>query len=298
MVRSRHLIDVETLRGLLGQPEIRIVDCRFELADPRAGRAAYLSGHIPGAVYSDLDKDLAGPVGPETGRHPLPDPVLLAHTFGALGIDNDTSVVVYDDSTGAIAARAWWLLRWLGHERARVLDGGFRAWVDVRYPTEKGGIDVQEREFAARPRNELILQTDEILRAGESASGLRLVDARSEARFQGVEEPIDDVAGHIPGTRNLPCADNVDEKGRWRSVGLIRERLEEVLGEPDGKPWSVMCGSGVTACHLVIAGLLAGYAEPRVYVGSWSEWITDSNRKVATGPERGSGNEADFAEYP
>ena len=296
MIETKYLVDVDEIRGVLGQPGIRIVDCRFELSDPEAGYAAYLSGHIPGAVYADLDRDLAGPIGPETGRHPMPDADRMVATVERLGIDNSTRVIFYDDNSGAIAARGWWLLRWLGHDEAAILDGGFRAWQEKALPLEEGVTAVSEGRFAATPRNDLILSTAEILAAGGSAASLRLIDVRAKERYTGREEPIDRVPGHIPGSLNLPFTENLHENGRWKSAGEIRRRLASALGPSVDQDWSVMCGSGVTACHLVIAGLLAGYAEPRVYVGSWSEWITDPSRKVATGGETGEGAASESAE--
>ena len=284
MANTAYLVTPALMASMLDDPTVRIIDCRFELLDPDAGRRSYEEAHIPGAVYADLDKDLAGPVGPDTGRHPLPDASRLANTFADMGVGNDSRVVVYDEGSGAVAARAWWLLRWLGHDNAAVLDGGFAAWRAAAYATDKAMAGVGRGNFVAAPRNELVLETAEIVALGDRVKDLRLVDARAAERFSGLEEPIDTVAGHIPGSCNLPFSENVDECGRWRSPEAIRASLSRVLGEPRGQSWAVMCGSGVTACHLVIGGLLAGYREPRVYVGSWSEWITDPARQVARGP--------------
>jgi len=278
-----YLISATELLSSLDDAGIRIVDCRFELLSPEAGLTSYLEAHIPGAVYADLDRDLAGPVGQSTGRHPLPDIDSATTTFSALGIDKSTRVVVYDDASGAVAARAWWLLRWLGHERVSLLNGGFAEWMAHGLPMEPGQVDVQPREFAATPRDDLVLITDEILAAADSATDLRLIDARDPARFLGEAEPIDTVAGHIAGARNLPYSTSLDGSGLWKSPELLAEGLANVLGDAPDAPWAVMCGSGVTACHLVIAGLLAGYREPRVYVGSWSEWIADPTRQIAKG---------------
>ncbi len=282
----KYLIKPLELQQSIGNFDLRLVDCRFVLLDPDAGRASYREGHIPGAVFADLDRDLAGPVRSDSGRHPLPDVDRISDTFSNLGIGSSTSVIVYDDSSGALAARAWWLLRWLGHDDVRVLDGGLAAWVAEGGALEAGQVSVQPRVFEARPRDHLVMMTDEIANAGDAIDELRLVDARDEARFSGQAEPIDPVAGHIPGSLNLPFAVNLDADGRWKSPEELEMNLESVLGPDRHRPWSVMCGSGVTACHLVIAGLLAGYCEPRVYVGSWSEWIADPGRPIATGPSR------------
>jgi thiosulfate/3-mercaptopyruvate sulfurtransferase len=281
----QYLTSVTELLSSLDDPDLRIVDCRFELLDPGAGRLNYHKAHIPGAVYVDLDKDLAGPIGPNTGRHPLPDVASATKTFGRLGIDADIRVVVYDDASGALAAaRAWWILRWLGHDKVSLLDGGLAEWMAQGQPLEMAEVDVEPRKFIAAPRDNLVLGTEEIVEAARSAGDLRLIDARDRVRFVGEEEPIDKVAGHIAGARNLPFSTSLGEDGLWKSPEQLAEGLASVLGDPSAAPWSVMCGSGVTACHLVIAGLIAGYREPRLYVGSWSEWIADPARQVVKGP--------------
>lgn len=279
------LISATELGSALANPALRVVDCRFQLLDPDAGRKAYVESHIPGAVYADLDKDLAGAMRPGTGRHPLPDVTELSATFSRMGIDGRTSVVVYDDSSGAVAARAWWLLRWLGHADVRLLDGGLAEWQRHGLPVQTGEVSVAAANFDANPRQELVLTTDELCEDGQTIAAICLVDARDTARFIGDEEPIDPVAGHIPGAMNLPLSRNLDHDGLWKRPAELAAGLREVLGEAYDAPWAVMCGSGVTACHLVIAALQAGYREPRVYVGSWSEWIADPARPVATGPD-------------
>jgi thiosulfate/3-mercaptopyruvate sulfurtransferase len=278
------LIAPDVLETRLGEPGMRIVDCRFSLLDPEAGRQDYEQAHIPGAVYADLDSDLSGPAGPESGRHPLPEPSALCETFSQLGIDSDTAVVVYDDSNGGVAARAWWLLRWMGHENAMLLDGGIRAWRELALPVETGSVSAVRKTFLGAARHELVLETSAIACDGVGDAPYALVDARSETRFLGEVEPIDPVAGHVPGAVNLPFEANIGENGRWKPADEVGQQLAAVLGNDRSRPWAVMCGSGVTACHLVIAALLGGFAEPRVYVGSWSEWIRDAGRRVATGP--------------
>lgn len=280
MVESELLMSTAELDAILGHKDLRVLDCRFDLMDTAAGRAAWIEGHIPGAVYADLDNDLAAPVTDASGRHPLPAVDMLAATFSTMGIDANTSVVVYDDRNGAVAARAWWLLRWLGHKRVRLLDGGYAAWHVAGGKIEQGKRSVTARQFVARPQEHMVLECQEI----ETTTGnLHLVDARDAARYRGEVEPIDAVAGHIPGALNLPFADTVLPDGRWKSAAEIRELLSPLLANGADTNWSVMCGSGVTACHLVVSGLLAGYREPRLYVGSWSEWIRDPGRPVAQG---------------
>ena len=275
------LIDCETLHARLGHPELRIVDCRFDLLEPEAGRRLHEDSHIPGAVFADLDRDLSAPVTARTGRHPLPDVAAIAATFGRLGISSSTRVVVYDQSSGALAARCWWLLRWLGHTDACLLNGGFARWQELGFAIESGTVDVAPKPFDAQPQRHLVLQTSEIVGTGEDCGSLQLVDARDNERFSGISEPIDPVAGHIPGAISLPLTESLQGDGTWKSPAELRAVWERVLGQGVGQPWSTMCGSGVTACHLVISGLLAGLPEPRVYVGSWSEWITDPDRPIA-----------------
>ena len=277
------LISAEELAANLEDSELRVVDCRFDLLEPAAGRISYQQGHIPGAVFADLDDDLAGPIKAGTGRHPLPDPGVLAETFGELGIGPETRVVVYDDCSGALAARTWWLLHWLGFDRTFLLDGGLQRWTALSLPTQQGNVTVSPQSFQAVPRNELVTETGDFADSVKGGRPLRLVDARDAARFRGEREPIDIVAGHIPGALNLPFTESLESDGTWKPKDDIEELWSGLLGDRQEEPWSVMCGSGVTACHLVISSLIAGLPEPRVYVGSWSEWIADPQRPVATG---------------
>ena len=278
------LISAAQLAAAIDSPQLRIIDCRFNLLEPDAGREAYVGGHIPGAVYADLDKDLAAPVTPDSGRHPLPTAATLASTFGKLGIAEDTFVVVYDNQGGAVAARGWWLLRWLGHNKVALLDGGLAAWTAQGSSLEEGVTAVESQDFVAERQNGWTIEVEEIAAAIENGSDLRLIDARAAARFDGSQEPIDTAAGHIPGTVNLAFDRSLDGDGRWRPVDELRQMWSELLSGDSTEPWSVMCGSGVTACHLAISAKLAGYPQPRLYVGSWSEWIRDPRRPISTGP--------------
>ena len=259
------------------------MDCRSELGDATAGRRSYEAAHIPGAVFLDLDTDLAGEITPATGRHPLPEIDSLAEKLGNQGIGNSQRVVVYDAGHGAIAARAWWMLRWLGHDAVHLLDGGMARWEALGLPLDHSPADVTSRVFLPSVRNELVLSGAELAANIASIPACNLLDARDRLRFEGEVEPIDPVAGHIPGATNLPFADFVREDGTWRPREERVALMEEALGADRGVRWSVMCGSGVTACHLAISGLEAGFTEPRVYVGSWSEWIGDPDRPIATG---------------
>ena len=277
------LIGVDELASRLTDDTLRIIDCRFDLMDPAAGRDSYLAGHIPGSVYADLDADFAALVGPTTGRHPLPEIDVATETFRRLGVSHETDVVVYDSAGGAMAARAWWMMRWLGHDRVRILDGGLPCWQAANWPLEDGEVSAEPGKFQAAPRDECVVTIEEVVAGLEAGGDLLLVDARDAARFRGELEPIDTVAGHIPGTLNLPFTEALNEDGTFRPEEELEALWEGILGESKDVAWAAMCGSGVTACHLAISALLAGYREPGVYVGSWSEWIRNPDRPVETG---------------
>ena len=268
----------------------RVVDCRFDLKNPDKGYSEYLAGHIPGAVYAHLDRDLAAPVTAQTGRHPLPEPEALSLVLGKLVIARNTRVVAYDHGSGAIASRFWWLLRWMGHPSVRLLDGGLAAWRRAELPLATTVPRPETVEYRAEPDASMVVTTAEVEKALASGHPLPLVDAREAARFEGIAEPIDPVAGRIPGSRNLPFSSNLAEDGTWRSPAELRQAWEEVLEPPyeDSErgrgDLTVMCGSGVTACHLAVSAGLAGLPLPRLYAGSFSEWIREPGRPVATGP--------------
>lgn len=287
MSRRKFLITVDSLSRHLDDPGWRIVDCRFDLLQPQKGFDEYRAGHIPGAVYANLDRELAGPTGPETGRHPLPAPRAFAATLGRWGVGNDTRVVAYDAGGGAIAARLWWMLRWLGHDQVKVLDGGFAAWRRAGLPVSAEATAVEARDYVPHPDDGMIMTTAELARRVRAGEPLRLLDARAAPRFRGEKEPIDPVAGHVPGARNLPNDSSLTADGTWREAADLERLWQEALGGDPSAPWVAMCGSGVTACHLALSAAEAGARAPRVYVGSWSEWIRDPARPVALGPDSG-----------
>jgi thiosulfate/3-mercaptopyruvate sulfurtransferase len=212
----------------------------------------------------------------------------MCRTLGRLGVGNDDNVVVYDSGSGAIAARAWWLLQWLGHRKVALLDGGYAAWVRAGFATEAGATTVTARQFEGIAQNQLVLQTADVV-AADPIARERLFDARDAARFRGDVEPIDTVAGHIPGTRNFPFASSLRTGGLWKTSDELRAEWSARAGEATNADWGVMCGSGVTACHLALSACVAGLKMPRVYVGSWSEWIADSTRPVANGDSEAGG---------
>lgn len=247
----------------------RILDCRARLGDADFGPRAYAEGHIPGAQYASLDRDFAGPPG-DGGRHPLPDRYRLRDRFRAWGVNDHDQIVIYDDAGGAFAARAWWCARWLGHEAVAVLDGGFAAW---NGPLSQAQPVVDAGSFTIRPP--LTRETDANALLADLERTV-LVDARARARFEGTEEPVDPVAGHIPGAVCLPFQENLDAAGRFKPAGELADRFRDL---PD--PVVCYCGSGVTAAHNVLAMRIAGRPEPILYPGSWSEWIRDPDRPRA-----------------
>ena len=278
------LIDAQSLARELDRGDCIVVDCRFTLTDPPAGRAAYDRGHIPGARYADLDNDLARHAHEGEGRHPLPEPERFAATLGSWGIGRDDAVVAYDEGSGAIAARLWWLLGWIGHPRRAVLDGGFAAWQQAGLPVEQKPPSVRARRYeAGPPRNEDVVATGEV--AAAQAAGDLLVDARAAPRYRGEQEPIDPKAGHVPGARNRAFSANVTPSGRFRPPAELRAELTELLDGRSPDRLVAMCGSGVTACHLLLAMEVAGLSGGRLYAGSWSEWIRDPARPIRTGAE-------------
>ena len=257
--------------------KVKIFDCRTALGDPDHGRRLFAAGHIQGAQYLSLDDELAAPPG-RGGRHPLPEAATLAARLAALGVNEHDQVVVYDDAGGAFAARAWWCIRWLGHAGVAVLDGGLAAWTE----TLVSAVDpVQTGDFRIRPS--LTRTVDAPALAG-NLPAYHLIDARSQARYDGAEEPIDPVAGHIPGAICLPFQGNLTSEGTFASPDVLRNRF----CEPD-RPVVCYCGSGVTAAHNILAMIIAGYDEPGLYPGSWSEWILaeERPRSPATNPFSG-----------
>ena len=276
------LVSVGDLSDNLDNPDWRIVDCRFSLAAVEAGQRAYDEAHIPGAYYVNLDKTLSSAhIAGRTGRHPLPDKNTWINSVTALGIKPQIQVVVYDDAGGAMAARMWWMLRWIGHENVALLDGGWQAW-------QREGMSIT----AAIPESPLPADTDygmlpslvRIVDAGAvDESRQALLDARELPRFKGEVEPLDPVAGHIPGAVCSPFSANLDASGCFRTPAELREKFSQAL--ESSKPLVCYCGSGVTAAHNILALKVAGIDEVALYPGSWSEWITDDKRPIATGED-------------
>lgn len=276
------LVSTADLTALLAEPDPPVLlDVRWRLGGP-PGRQEYAAGHLPGAVYLDLDDDLAAAPG-AGGRHPLPDPGDLERVLRAAGVRAGHPVVAYDTDNGSIAARAWWLLRWAGHEAVAVLDGGYTAWLSERRPTTAEEPAPEPGDIEVRPGAMPVLDAGQ---AADLAGTGTLLDARAPERYRGDTEPIDPRAGHIPGARNAPFAAHTGPDGRWRAPGELAERFA-ALGVQNGQPVGAYCGSGVTAASVVLALEAAGITTPdrpaALYVGSWSHWCVDPSRPVATG---------------
>ena len=276
------LIDVASLASQLEGGELALFDCRSELGNPRWGEAQYAESHIPGAQFLHLERDLSAPITATSGRHPLPDPRVFAQRLGALGAGVGVQIVAYDQGNGAYAARLWWLARWIGHAQVAVLDGGLAAWRAAGLPLETTVRAPHPRslEVTLDERAAVDVRTVDELRQRPDAL---LVDARGANRFAGRDETIDPRAGHIPGARNLPFTGNVDADGRFLPAESLRRRWQVLLGSRPPSALIAMCGSGVTACHNLLALEHAGLGGGRLYAGSWSEWIRDPRRPIATG---------------
>ena len=274
------IVSSEVLLSQLVNPSWIVIDCRFDLADVEAGRRAYQSGHIAGAYYAHLDEDLSGPITPQSGRHPLPDPDVLCDTLGAWGVTPGSQVVVYDAAGGAIAARLWWLLRWLGHQNVAVLDGGWQRWHSRAYPLQQSTSVTLPSHYPGEANHARWLGSDQVAYALEE-NEIVLLDARAAERFEGRVEAIDPVAGHIPGAINCPFQLNLDSKGCFKQPAQLWAELQAVLKERSADEVVHMCGSGVTACHNLLAMEIAGLHGSSLYAGSWSEWIRDPARPLS-----------------
>jgi len=276
------LIQVPELAALINDHKVAVLDCRHELSRPDWSDQAYAESHIPTAVQAHLDRDLSSPITASSGRHPLPDVTKFAETLGRWGIDNNLQVVAYDQGNGVYASRAWWLLRWLGHTKVAVLDGGFAAWQEAGLPVTRDPAKSTARQFAPAVSNDAALSTAEVQQA-LARDSIALIDARGTDRFAGENETIDPVAGHVPGASNRPFAKNVDGRGRFLPPSELRRQWSHTLGTRNAHDVVAMCGSGVSACHNLLALEIAGMPGARLYAGSWSEWIRDPQRPIARG---------------
>ncbi len=279
---STTILSPKQLHDYLGESGLVIIDSRFELSDPSWGFSEYQQGHIPGAVYADMNKDLSGKVTPQTGRHPLPDPEDFIRKAGEWGINLRKQVVVYDQDGGAYASRLWWLLRTYGHEAVAVLDGGLPAWIEGGYPLSTRAESPHPVEFEGIPDPNQWVTTKEMESLLNDPSFI-FIDSRSPERFRGEIEPVDQVAGHIPGAINRYYGDNLSSDGLLLLKDQLNQAFSDLLGELSPDRIVTYCGSGVTSCHHLLAMEIAGLYGAKLYVGSWSEWIRDPSRPIMTG---------------
>ncbi|MBX3692506.1 sulfurtransferase [Dokdonella sp.] len=277
------LVSADTLAARIGDPDLLIIDCRADLADPARARALHAEAHVPGAVHADLERDLADLSRPGLGRHPMPDAAAFAATLSRWGWRPGMNVVAYDDAQGALAAaRLWWMLRLVGASDVAVLDGGLAAWRAAGHALEAGVVERAGSKVAVDYDGSALVDYAG-LEAGLAAGSLLLVDARAEARYRGEVEPIDRVAGHVPGALNRPFTLNLDGAGRFKHADALRAEFAALIGGRDPRSVVHMCGSGVTACHNLLAMEHAGLAGSRLFAPSWSGWIGDPARPVACG---------------
>jgi thiosulfate/3-mercaptopyruvate sulfurtransferase len=276
------IISTQELFANLKSKDWVVVDCRFDLTAPDWGEEEFCVLHIPGAVYANTDNDLSGPKTPLTGRHPLPEPDAFCTTMRRLGISTETQVVVYDATSGSFASRLWFLLRFYGHFKVALLDGGFAQWHKQGLPIETGWNENKPGNFVGTPDIKMITTTEEV----ETSIGRlnwKLIDARAPERFSGEQETIDAKAGHIPGAVNRFYGGNMDSEGFFVSAGQLKREFTDLLDGVSPENTVVYCGSGVTSCHHMVAMAIAGLPQPRLYPGSWSEWIRDPAHEIATG---------------
>lgn len=272
------LISSEQLRDRLQKPDLVLFDCRFHLSDPAWGKQAYLEGHLPNAIFLDLEQDLAGTVQAHGGRHPLPDSQQLANRLGACGVGANTLVVVYDAGEG-MATHAWWLIRYLGHRHVCVLDGGINHWLAAGFPLSTKEPVAQAKSFPLAVQDEWLVGREEVMQIVAGKQVGVLVDARSAERYRGEVEPLDPVAGHIPGAVNVPWLEGITPEGKWADANVQKQRFAAMVKE--NQPMIAYCGSGVTACANLFAMHLAGIEDAKLYAGSWSDWVSYANAPVA-----------------
>jgi thiosulfate/3-mercaptopyruvate sulfurtransferase len=271
------LIDCDVLLDTYRDPNWLIFDCRYDLTDKNAGKQAYQEGHIPRAVYVDLHDDLSRPPATNKGRHPLPTDETMNQLFSELGIHADSQVIVYDNVSGAFAARLWWMLKHMKHENVAVLNGGWQAWQNA-----KGPVDIKDEERASS-KFENVSNHGDVISIDQVENVSLLIDSREPVRYWGESEPIDKAAGHIPGALNRFWKDNLSDDGCFKEKSTLRQEFEAILGKTPAEESVFYCGSGVTACHNLLAAAHSGLVLPKLYAGSWSEWSSDSSKPVATG---------------
>ncbi len=281
-MKYQTIISVEDLNKNLNTQDWLIFDCRFILKDPEGGLKKFNQGHIPGAQYADMDKDLASPMTSTSGRHPLPNPDEFINKLQSWGVNNTSQIICYDDMSGAFAARMWWLLKWLGHNDVAVLDGGIDKWTANNLTLETDTQQKAAGSFSGQANNDMWVDV-EFVQKELAENNINLLDARSAERFTAKDTKTDPVAGHVPGAMSYPFAENLSKQGVFLPLEELQKRFAPMLPSSEKKEVINMCGSGVTACHNLLAMRIAELPMTRLFVGSWSEWIKDKSRPVATG---------------
>ncbi len=276
------IISAHELHQTIQDGEPIVCDCRFDIHRPQYGHQAFTQGHIPTAVYVDLEQELSAKPDGTNGRHPLPTTEALVDVVQSLGITNHVQVIVYDDEAGGYASLLWWILKYLGHESAAVLDGGIQAWIAAGFDLTQESKHPERSTFLADPNNHLLIEYAEVLSILGDDSVI-LLDSRAPERYSGEEEPLDPIAGHIPGAKNRYWRANLEDDGKFKPGIRLREELSGYLQDRSSEQAVVYCGSGVTACHNLLAFAHAGYPMPRLYAGSWSEWCSDPTRPIVQG---------------
>ena len=278
------IISATKLAEIVANDNVRVFDCRFALKDPQGGLNKYREGHIPGAQFADMDTQLSSAMTETSGRHPLPDADAFLEQLRSWGISNSTQVIAYDDMSGAFAARLWWLMRWVGHKNVAVLDGGIQQWTENGHALSQEASQYPRGEFNGQANMAWVLDIETVRKELE-AKNITLIDARAADRYTGKDQKTDPVPGHVPGANNLPFGGNLNKQGMFASPELIKDRFDRLIQTQSIDRVVNMCGSGVTACHNLLAMEIAGFEPTRLFVGSWSQWIRDPSRPVATGED-------------
>ena len=274
------IISAKNLIKNLHNSDFKIFDCRCDIKDSAYGLDAYNDGHIPGAIFVDVDLDLASEKTSTSGRHPLPNPEIIAEKLSKWGVSDNTQAVIYDDAGGAFASRMWWILRWLGHENAAVLDGGMGSFLSLGQKLTAEHTEITSSQFNPRIHDNMHVVIEEVEKIQYQLDKV-LIDARSTERYLGIKDPVDDIYGHVPGALSSPLGLNLDKNGFFRTSDELKLHFSKLLGEIRPENTVSMCGSGITACHNLLAMEIAGLSGARLYVGSWSEWITNPKRPIA-----------------
>lgn len=276
------IISAQDLKDIIDDDNVRVFDCRFSLKDPQGGMKSYQAGHLPNAQFADMDTQLSSAMTEASGRHPLPEVDVFIDQLKQWGVNNDTQVIAYDDISGAFAARLWWMMRWLGHNKVAVLNGGMKQWTDAGYELTQDATEFAKGEFSGSANMEWLVDIDTV-QAELANNSITLIDARAADRFTAKDQKTDPVPGHVPGANNLPFGGNLTKDGLFESPEVIKQRYADVVNDQSLTNVVNMCGSGVTACHNLLAQAVAGLPPTKIFIGSWSQWIRDPSRPVATG---------------